>query len=117
MRGGRSYSDYVKDMIEAVEKAQGFTRGMNREQFGADDKTVFAVVRALEIVGEAATKLPKDVLESHPSIPWREIRGIRNKLIHDYFGVDLDVVWKTVHEDLPVLRIALAQLLGEIGGS
>ena len=99
MRKDRAYTDYLRDMLDAIEKAQTFTRGMSREQFDADYKTNFAVARALEIVGEAAAKLPKSVTDNCPNIPWREVRGIRSKLIHDYFGVDLEVVWKTVQED------------------
>ena len=80
---------------------------MTYEQFAGDAKTVFAVVRALEIIGEATKKLPQSVRDRYPKVPWREMAGIRDKLIHDYFGVNLAVVWKTVIEDLPGLRSAI----------
>lgn len=81
--------------------------GMTFEQFSQDDKTAYAVVRALEIIGEATKKIPDAVRDQYPQIPWREMAGMRDKLIHDYFGVNLGVVWKTVQEDLPLLQKAM----------
>jgi len=84
---------------------------MNFEQFSRDDKTAFAVIRALEIVGEATKNIPDRLRAGYPKIPWREMAGIRDKLIHDYFGVNLKVVWKTVIEDLPPLAPKISQIL------
>lgn len=72
-----------------------------------DEKTVDAVVRNIEIIGEASSHLPDDILERYGDIPWPFIRGIRNVLAHEYFGVDVEVIWKTVKEDLPALKTAL----------
>ena len=83
------YIDYLNDMINGAEKAMEFVLGLDEKEFMQDDKTVFAVVRELEIVGEAAKKIPKEIRERHPDIPWREITGTRDKLIHNYFGVNL----------------------------
>ena len=77
---------------------------MTLEQFFADEKTAFAVMRALEIIGEATKNIPQSIKENYPDIPWKEMAGIRDKLIHDYFGVDLEVVWNTATEDLFELK-------------
>jgi len=114
MRGGRSYLDYLEDILEAIEKAEQFISGMSFQEFTEDDKTVYAVVRALEIVGEAAKKIPDDVRERHADLPWREMSGMRDKLIHDYFGVDEEVVWKTVQEDLQSVRGQIERMISEM---
>jgi len=107
----REYEDYLRDMLEATEKVAVFIRGMTREGFLADEKTQFAVVRGLEIIGEAAKKLPDGFKSEHPTIPWREVSGMRDKLAHDYFGVNAEVVWKTAIEDLPPIAEALRRML------
>ncbi len=109
----REYVDYVHDMLDALEKAERFVAGMDYATFAHDDKTVFAVVRALEVIGEASRGLPEAVRTRHPSIPGRSIAGTRDRLIHRYFGVDLEVVWRTVQEDLPLLRPVLELILAE----
>ena len=77
---------------------------MTYDDFLKDIKTQFAVVRALEIIGEASKKIPSEIRDKYTKIPWREITGMRNILIHDYFGVDLEVVWKTTSIDIPPLK-------------
>lgn len=84
---------------------------MEFEDFQKDDKAVYAVIRAFEIIGEAARQVPEIVREANPEIPWREISGMRNKLTHEYFGVNTKVVWRTVQEDLPVIIPALKKIL------
>ena len=111
----RVYMDYVRDMLESAEKALEFVRGMRYDEFASDEKTQFAVVRALEIIGEAAKKVPEDFRETYSEIPWREIAGTRDKLIHDYIGVNLSVVWRTLQEDLPPLIGQLESLLNDFG--
>lgn len=111
MREGRIHRDFLADMLEALSKAGQFVEGMTYEQFAKDDKTVYAVTRALEIIGEASKRVPAEVREQHKNIPWREISGMRDKLTHDYFGVNLFVVWRTVTEDLPSLESSLRSLL------
>jgi len=107
----RTYLDYLADILEAVEKAQRFVQGLSYEQFAADDKTTFAVIRALEIIGEAAKRIPPEMRRQVPDLPWKEISGMRDKLSHDYFGVNLQVVWRTVTEDLPFLEQRLRPLV------
>lgn len=108
----REFIDYVQDIIDAIDKIEEFTQGITLEQFSKDDKTLFATVRAFEIIGEATSKLPSEV-RSHHDIPWQDVIGIRNKLMHEYFGVDVEVVWKTIKEDLPKLRPVIIQILEE----
>jgi uncharacterized protein with HEPN domain len=110
----RDYVDYLTDIVQAATKATGFVRGMTFEQFESDDRTLFAVVRALEIVGEAAKRIPGSMRTQHPSVPWSSMAGMRDKLIHEYFGVNQKVVWKTVTEDLPPIIPVLQQVLSAV---
>ncbi len=111
MKHDREYSDYLEDILDAIQKVADFVGEMSFEQFSRDDKTVFAVVRALEIIGEASKNIPDQVKADNADIPWREMAGIRDKLIHDYFGINLEVVWRTVKEDLPSLSPKLQKFL------
>lgn len=103
MSADRTYVDYIEDIRNAVEKVAEFISGMTLEQFAQDDKTAFAVVRALEVIGEAAKAVPDTIRRQYPEIPWREMAQLRDKLIHHYFGVDREVVWLTATEQLPTL--------------
>ncbi len=91
-----------------------FIVGMNFAQFEEDEKTAFAVIRGLEIIGEATKKIPPDVRQRYPDLPWQSMAGMRDKLIHDYIGVNLAVVWRTVQEDLPRLRPKLEEIIAEL---
>ncbi|MBU4317469.1 MAG: DUF86 domain-containing protein [Proteobacteria bacterium] len=112
MKQGREYSVYLEDILDAVQKTMDFIGEMSFDQFARDDKTIFAVIRALEIIGEASKNIPEQIKKDNTEIPWREMAGIRDKLIHDYFGIDLDVIWKTVKEDLPPLAPIITHILG-----
>jgi len=103
MKSERVFRDYLQDMLDACLKASSFISDMSFEEFASDEKTQFAVIRALEIIGEASKKLPQAFKDQTPEIPWRAIAGMRDKMIHDYMGVNQAVVWKTVNEDLPPL--------------
>lgn len=84
---------------------------MDYDGFYTDDKAVYAVIRALEIIGEAARQIPEDIRQSNPEIQWREIAAMRNKLTHEYFGVNTKVIWRTVQEDLPIMIPILKKIL------
>ena len=109
----REYRDYLQDMLDSAERALNFVQGMEYDEFFEDDKSNYAVMRALEVIGEAAAKIPEDLRQANPEIPWREITAMRNKLMHEYFGANLEVVWKTVQEDLPIIIPVLHKMLKE----
>jgi uncharacterized protein with HEPN domain len=98
-------------MQESIEAIEEYTRGVPLEVFFRDRKLQDAVVRRIEILGEAVRNVPAEVKALHPEIAWKEIAGMRDKLIHDYFGVDLRLVWRVVNQDIPPLREQLQRLL------
>jgi len=95
---------YLADMLAAINSIQTFTAGQTFEAFQSDDKTMSAVVRKMEIIGEAANAVPGEVKEIHPDVPWKDMVGMRNRLIHFYFGIKASVVWDTIQKDLPPLK-------------
>lgn len=103
----RDYSLYLKDILKAIESIEGFAVGLDYDSFVADDKTMSAVIRKLEIIGEAVKQLPEEIVVQHPEIPWKSIAGMRDRLIHSYFGVDPYLVWQTIHNRLPSLKAAV----------
>jgi len=104
MREGRGIVQYLTDIEDSMEAIRSFTRDMSREAFDADRRTRDAVVRNLEIIGEAVKNVPPAIKAEHPEVSWSSISGMRDKLIHGYHGVDMDIVWRTVTVDLPVLE-------------
>ena len=101
----------LADISEAVEKAMRYAAGMSFEIFSQDDKTVDAIVRNLEIIGEAANRLPHEFRERHSEIQWHKIIGLRNRVIHEYFGVDLEIIWHILGAELPRLHTSLQRML------
>ncbi|MCT8337590.1 DUF86 domain-containing protein [Methanoculleus sp. Afa-1] len=114
MTAPRSTLDYLDDILDAVEKIEIFTLGMSYEEFSEDDKTVYAVTRALEVIGEATKCIPRSVRENYPGNPWTEMAGMRDKLIHAYFGINRAIIWRTIHDDLPPLRSAMQALRDDL---
>ena len=111
----RSSADYLNDILDAAEKAVRFVSGLTFEEFRDNDEKVYAVIRALEVIGEASKSVPTHVRRRYPEVPWKEIAGMRDKLIHGYFGVNLKRVWDTVQIDLPPLRDVVERMLRESG--
>ena len=101
----------LKHMLEAAKKAVEFTRGKSEADFSKDEKLALALVRLLEIVGEAAKRVSEDIRKDHREIPWKEIAGTRDRLIHGYFDVDLEIVGKIVIQDLPKLITHLEKII------
>jgi len=112
----RDYRIYLKDIVAAMESIEEFIAGMDFEQFQADDKTASAVMRKLEIIGEAVKQIPSEVREENSQVPWREMAGMRDKLIHFYFGVDYSLVWRAITERLPEIRRDIQRILQQETG-
>ena len=100
----------LRHMIEAAESAIQFMAGRSRADLDTDRMLLFAVVRAIEVVGEAASKLSEEFRAAHPGIPWRAIIGMRNRLIHAYFDIDTETVWETTEQELPPILNQLREL-------
>ena len=105
-------SAYLKHIREAIAKIEKYTKD-GRKHFMEDTMIQDSVIRNLEIIGEAARNLPADLRKSAPKVPWRSITGMRNVLIHEYFGVDLDIVWKVVTQRLPILKSHVSAMLAK----
>jgi len=110
----RDYTDYIDDILNSIEEIEEFIKGMDFEKFNDERKTINAVIRSLEVMGEAATKIPTDTREKFPGIPWIKMAGMRNKLIHEYFGVDLEIVWTVCTEEIPPIKPLLIEIQDNI---
>ena len=102
---------YLRDIFAAMVAIQEFIEGMDFETFAADDKTASAVVRKLEIIGEATKNVPEEIRREYPQVPWRQMAGMRDRLIHSYFEVDYLLVWETVKGQIPLLQPVIVQIL------
>jgi len=100
----RSWKFRIEDIIEALDRIFHYVKDLNYDAWMKDQKTIDAVIRNLEIIGEAAANVPREIQDLYVDIPWYQMKGMRNILIHEYFGVDNDVLWNTIQKDLPVLK-------------
>jgi len=104
----------LEDILDSCHKILEYTEGITFEEFESDSKTVDAVIRNFEIIGEAAKLLPDDIKEKYTEVEWHRIRGFRNRIIHDYFGVDLQIIWKITHEQIPGLISGITHILNDL---
>lgn len=110
----RNYEDYLEDILDSIYAIEIFVNGMTKNEFIRDLKTIYATRKAIEIIGEAAKKIPISIRDKYQDIPWREIAGMRDVLVHDYFNVDLNVLWKTVQEDIPKLKSMFVKIIEDL---
>ena len=112
----REFLDYLEDILDGMDKAEFLLVGVSYSQFERDFRTNFAVVRALEIIGEATKRLPEELRQRYPDIPWRAIAGMRDRIIHGYDNVDLQIVWDVVKRDIPEIKPKVKLLLTDYKG-
>jgi len=101
---------FIEDILENISNIELFMHGVDKEKFLKNEEKQYAVIRALEIIGEAVKNIPEDFRKKYSTTPWREIAGFRDVLIHSYFGVNLDRVWKIVKDDIPMLRNKILEI-------
>ena len=102
---------FFEHILENIGYIEEDTTGLQKETFFRDRRLQYLVIRSLEVIGEAITNIPEETRKKHPEISWRDIMDMRNKLIHEYFGIDEAVVWKTVKENIPVLKEQIKKIL------
>lgn len=106
--------NYLDDILDGVEKIKRYTREMTYEEFVEDQKTVDAVLRNFEVIGEAAKNVPDDIREEYDDVPWSEMAGMRDKLIHGYATVELQIIWTTIQEEVPALGAQISSVRDEL---
>jgi uncharacterized protein with HEPN domain len=111
----RNVALYLTDILQNMRDAEEFVLGLSYEQFAADKKTFNAVVRSIEIIGEAAKNVPDSIRSKYPAVPWKEMAGMRDKVIHFYFGVDREAVWLVVKERIPSIKPLIEQIVQDLG--
>jgi len=107
----RDWTMRIEDILQAIAKIQKYTAGMGADGFAADSKTVDAVLRNITVIGEAASRVPPEVMQASPEVPWKVMRDIRNVVVHEYFGIKVRILWDTIQNDLPPLVPLLQRLL------
>jgi uncharacterized protein with HEPN domain len=110
----RDISLYLQDILEAMLALEMFVEGMSFEEFKEDDKTTSAVIRKFEIIGEASKQIPDEFRVKYPQIPWKEMSGMRDRLIHFYFGIKYELVWHTIKDVIPVVKPAVQEMLKDV---
>jgi uncharacterized protein with HEPN domain len=107
----RDHLDYLQNILSMIDKVEQFTADLSLEEFEENEMVHFAVIRAIEVMGEAAKHLPPEVRRKYPEVPWNRMAGMRDRIIHGYFGVDLHIVWETATRSIPTLRPRISEIL------
>ena len=107
----RDYRDYLQEIVDSCSDVLEFIKDISYNDFVCDKKTKFAAIRAIEVIGEAVKNIPVAFRSKYPDIPWQQIAGMRDKLIHEYFGIDVKVLWKTAKEDVPHIRVEFEKIM------
>ena len=110
----RDIALYIKDILKNMDKAGRFIKDITYEDFASDEKTNYAVVRCVEIIGEAAKNIPENIRRKYPDIPWKKMAGMRDKISHFYFGIDMKKVWLAVKRDIPKIKPQIRKILKDI---
>jgi uncharacterized protein with HEPN domain len=113
MKKKRDIEDYLKDIVENIDKIVKFTSGISYEDFVNNDEKVYALIRSIEIIGEATKNIPQSIRKKYTEIPWKDMAGIRDKVIHEYFGVDEKIVWVTATKEIPPLKDKVLKVINE----
>jgi Uncharacterized conserved protein len=114
MTYSRDSTQFLLDILESIDDIEEFIKGIEFNEFSNDKKTIYAVMKALEIIGEASKNIPDTLKNEHSEVPWKLMAGIRDKVVHGYFVVDLPIIWSTVKKDVPSLKEPLEEILEEI---
>lgn len=110
----RDYTLYLKDILEAMEAIEKFVEGVDFDNFQKNDMVSSAVIRKFEIIGEAAKKVPDTIRNKYPEIPWKEMSGMRDRLIHFYFGVKYSLVWQTIKDIIPSIKPLISKIIEDV---
>lgn len=106
----REAKDFIEDILVAIDDIEKFTQGLSFDDFKQDKKTIYAVTHAIEIMGEATKNIPASIRDNYPRIPWKQIAGMRDKLIHGYFSVNIQTLWKAAMQDTPQIKMFISKV-------